>query len=72
MRISQHKTLLAAMFVFAAGFASASSAQFNPRCEGCMNTYDYCMSQPDAEQWLCVHQYNVCADRAGCLLMPEI
>ncbi|MEH6416149.1 hypothetical protein [Pseudomonas sp. CGJS7] len=72
MRISRNKTLLAAMFVFAAGFATASSAQFNPRCEGCMGTYNYCMAQPGAEQWACAHEYNRCAQPAGCLLMPEL
>lgn len=71
MRISRNKTLLAAMFVFAAGFASVASAQFDLRCQSCMNTYDYCMAQPDAEQWACARDYNRCAQPAGCLLMPE-
>lgn len=71
MRISQHKLLFAAVFVFATGFASAASAQFGRGCDSCMSTYNYCMSLPDAEQWICARQHNDCAEPKNCPLMPE-
>lgn len=70
MQSIRHKTLFAALFVFAAGFASIASASFNGRCEACMNTYNYCMSQPDASETVCVNQHNQCAAASGCPPMP--
>lgn len=66
----RHKTLFAAMFVFAAGFTSIASASFNVRCEACLNNYSYCMSQPGASETFCVYEYNLCAAANGCLPMP--
>lgn len=71
MRNSRHKLLFAAVFVFAAGFASAASAQFGRGCDSCMYSYEVCMSQPDAEQWMCARQHNLCAEPRNCPLMPE-
>ncbi|MBW8808218.1 hypothetical protein [Lysobacter capsici] len=70
MRITRHKTLFAAAFVFATAFASTASASFDWRCESCMSTYDYCASQPDASIDACVTEYNICAGRYNCPYMP--
>lgn len=70
MQSIRHKTLFAALFVFATGFTSIASASFDVRCEACMNTYHYCMSQPGASEPACVDQYNLCAAANGCLPMP--
>jgi len=62
------RALLAA-FVFAAGFAGSSAAAWS--CRDCMDLYDRCMAQPDADQAVCARAHNQCAQPLNCPLMPE-
>lgn len=69
-RYKNYKTLFAAAFVFAMGLSSTAMAQFDIRCDSCMNQYYYCASQPDASLPSCVNEYNLCAGRYNCPYMP--
>ncbi|ATE74345.1 MULTISPECIES: hypothetical protein [Lysobacter] len=69
MRSIRHKTLFAAAFVFAAGFASTASAG---SCIECMDIYNACMTATGGDYGVCAHQHNLCAAPQNCPLMPEI
>lgn len=68
MRSTRHKTLFAAAFVFAAGFAGAAMAG---GCFDCRRIYDACMNEIGTTQSQCAHRHNVCAQPLNCPLMPE-
>lgn len=70
MRSIRHKTLYAAAFVFAAGFAAtaATAATAAGKCDPCRQIYDACMAASGGYE-VCARQYNDCVP-AGCPLMP--
>lgn len=65
----RHKTLFAAVFVFAAGFASAVVA--GETCSDCNEVFRNCMWTV-GDQNFCAHEYNLCAGPINCPLMPEV
>lgn len=69
MQSIRHKTLFAAVFVFAAGFASTADAHRD--CAECMVIYDMCMARPGTDQWICAREHNECAQPMFCPVMPE-
>lgn len=69
MQSIRHKTLFAAVFVFAAGFASTAIA--GETCFDCNEVFRVCMTTI-GDQNYCAHEYNLCAEPIGCPLMPEV
>lgn len=69
MRSISRKTLFAAMFVFAAGFASAGP--YRPVCPECDLIFEACLQRPGMDQWSCAPEYNACAGPSGCRQKPE-
>lgn len=61
--------MLAAAFVFAAGFAGSALAARD--CSVCRGVYDRCMLQPGADENNCVLEHNRCAKSLGCPFMPQ-
>lgn len=68
MRSIRHKTLYAAAFVFAVGFA-ATGATAAGKCDPCRQIYDDCMAAPGGSYEVCARQYNDCVPPT-CPLMP--
>lgn len=69
MHALQRKSLFAAIFVFAAGFASTAMA--NRYCTQCLDIYDACMQRAGTAPWICAREHNQCAQPLGCRVLPE-
>lgn len=70
MRIAQHKMVLVAVFVFAAGFVSSATAFSDIRCQTCMSWYEACIAEGAVSGDECILRHNACVEGTGCPPMP--
>lgn len=69
MQAFRRKTLFAATFLFAAGFASTVMA--HDYCQQCLDIYDACMQRAGTDPWICAREHNLCAQPLNCRVLPE-